>query len=81
MRALLLFAFIWPFTPEVKVDKTDYIGTIASYAAYAGMKATGNSPKPKVPTKDCTTCNGTGKVPTGDSNHPWTDCPDCEGLE
>jgi hypothetical protein len=36
--------------------------------------------KPLVDTKDCTRCNGVGKVRTGDGQG-WTDCPECEPKE
>jgi len=61
------------------VDTQDYVGHVAAEAAYSALLSAGSPSKPKVPTKDCTTCKGTGRVPTGDSNHPWTKCPDCDG--
>ncbi len=79
MKYSLLLAFIWPFVNVASVDTVDYVGDIAAYAAYAGLAADAVPAKPKVPTSECTTCDGTGKVPTGDSNNPWTKCPDCEG--
>lgn len=75
-----LLALLALFFPVVSRDNTDYGGKIAAYAAYASLQTTAAPVKPKVPTKDCTTCKGTGRVPTGDSNHPWTRCPDCEGV-
>ena len=70
---LLLFA-----QPEpVPQYKRDYVGTIAVEAAYASMRPEGPVTKPLVDTKDCTRCNGVGKIRTGD-NQGWTDCPDCE---
>jgi hypothetical protein len=57
---------------------TDYVGPVAAEAAYAAMQVDTNpAPKPKVDTKDCTTCKGTGRVRTGD-DQGWTKCPDCE---
>lgn len=76
LAALLVFLF-----PLVADDGTDYVGQVAAEAAYSAMLGSSATPtKPKVPTKDCTTCNGTGRVRTGDDNHPWTKCPDCAGL-
>lgn len=60
-------------------ETQDYVGQVAAEAAYSALLPSGSPSKPKVPTKDCTTCNGTGRVRTGDSNHPWTKCPDCDG--
>jgi hypothetical protein len=62
------------------VSDTDYVGRIAAEAAYSSLMTSVPTVKPLVPTKDCTTCNGTGRIRTGDSNHPWTKCPDCEGV-
>jgi len=58
--------------------KKDFVGVVATEAAYASLLPDTPVTKPIVDTKDCKRCNGTGKIPTGDSNHPWTDCPDCE---
>jgi hypothetical protein len=58
--------------------KNDFVGVIAANAAYAALAPDAAPVKPLVDTKDCKRCNGTGKIPTGDSNYPWTDCPDCE---
>jgi hypothetical protein len=73
---LSLLALLFPFTFS---GDTDYTGDVAAEAAYASMLPTGPAVKPKVPTKDCTTCNGTGRVRTGD-DQGWTKCPDCEGV-
>jgi len=78
MKNVLLLAFIWPFAPVEPDRPVDYIGSLSAYAAYAGLLPSKENPKPKVPTAECTTCDGTGQVPTGDSNNPWTKCPDCE---
>lgn len=76
-----LLALLALLFPVVSGDNTDYVGKIAAHAAYASLQTTAAPVKPKVPTKDCTTCKGTGQVPTGDSNHPWTRCPDCDGIK
>jgi hypothetical protein len=73
---LTVLAFLFPVN---HADNTDYVGEIAAHVAYAATLPSAAPTKPKVPTKDCTNCNGTGRVRTGDSNNPWTKCPDCEG--
>jgi hypothetical protein len=73
---LALIAFLFPASP---VSETDYVGRIAAEAAYANLLPSATPAKPKVPTKDCTTCNGTGRIRTGDDQN-WTKCPDCEGT-
>lgn len=75
LAALLVFLF-----PIVSGNNADYVGDVAAEAAYSAMLTSAAPSKPKVPTKDCTTCNGTGRVRTGDANHPWTKCPECEGV-
>lgn len=71
-----LFSWATPYadTPPQK----DYVGLVAAEAAYSALLPDTAPVKPKVPTKDCTTCNGTGRVRTGD-DQGWTKCPDCEG--
>lgn len=71
---LLLLA---PLVPHATPPQTDYIGVVAAEAAYASLLPRSAPTKPKVDRKDCTTCNGTGKVRTGDGLG-WTECPDCE---
>lgn len=67
------------FAPAaVPPPQQDYIGPVAAEAAYAALIPAAEPTKPKVPTKDCTTCKGTGRVRTGD-DQGWTKCPDCEG--
>ena len=72
---LTLLAFLFPLN---QMPDTDHVGEIAAHVAYADLLPSAPQVKPKVSTKDCTTCNGTGRVRTGDSNNPWTRCPDCE---
>lgn len=74
-----LAALLVLLLPFGRVNTSDYVGQVAAEAAYSAMLPTSGPAKPKVPTKDCTTCNGTGRVRTGDDNHPWTKCPDCDG--
>jgi hypothetical protein len=58
--------------------KKDFVGVVAAEVAYAALLPDTPVTKPLVDTKNCKRCNAIGKIPTGDSNHPWTDCPDCE---
>lgn len=74
-----LFALLAFLFPASQVSEHDYVGRIAAEAAYSSLLPTAAPSKPKVPTKDCTTCNGTGRVRTGD-DQGWTKCPDCEGT-
>lgn len=71
-----LFFFFAPVLPDA-TPKKDYIGVVAAEAAYASLLPDAAPVKPKVPTKDCKTCKGLGKVPSGDG-HEWTKCPDCD---
>lgn len=77
--ALFTALFSWVLPHADTTPKTDYIAVAASEAAYSALLPESAPVKPKVLTKDCTKCNGRGEVPTGDPNHPWTKCPDCEG--
>jgi len=61
-------------TPE---PVPDYVPDVAAAAAYASLIPEATVLKPKVPQKDCKTCNGTGRVRSGD-DISWTKCPDCE---
>jgi hypothetical protein len=71
-----LFFIFAPLVPDATPPK-DYIGVVAAEAAYAALLPDAAPVKPKVPTKDCKTCKGLGKVPSGDG-HEWTKCPDCD---
>jgi hypothetical protein len=73
-----LFLLFSPVTPNAEPPKKDCVGVVAAEAAYSALRNDSTPVKPLVDTKDCKRCNGTGKVSTGDSNNPWTDCPDCE---
>lgn len=74
-----LFVLLSPVLPYAETaPKTDYVAVAASEAAYSALISESAPVKPKVPTKDCTTCKGTGRVRTGD-DQSWTKCPDCEG--
>lgn len=71
-----LFVLLAPVLPD-DAPKKDYIGLVAAETAYAALVPEATPVKPKVPTKDCTNCKGTGKVPTGDGQG-WTKCPECD---
>jgi hypothetical protein len=73
-----MFDWLLALATTTEPPKQDFVGVIAANAAYAGLAPDAPVTKPLVDTKDCKRCNGSGKIPTGDSNHPWTDCPDCE---
>jgi hypothetical protein len=73
---LAMLALLFPINFS---DDTDYTGEVAAEAAYASLLPDPTAVKPKGPTKDCKTCNGTGRVRTGD-DQGWTKCPDCEGI-
>lgn len=75
-----MFEWLLALAPVTYAEppKKDYIGMVAAEVAYAALLPDSPVNKPLVDTKDCARCNRTGKIPTGDSNHPWTDCPDCE---
>lgn len=73
---ITLLVFLFPVNQGANQD---YVGRIAAEAAYSALLPDAPTPaKPKVPTKDCKTCNGTGRVRSGD-DQGWTKCPDCEG--
>lgn len=69
---LMLFSF-----GPSDATQADYIGMVAAEAAYAAVAVDAAPVKPKVPTKDCTNCDGTGKVRTGDGL-AWMPCPECD---
>lgn len=66
-----------PMVPHAQPPQKDYIGVAAAEVAYVALLPDTPVKKPLVDTKDCKTCNGVGRVRTGD-NQGWTDCPDCE---
>lgn len=74
-----LLSLFFTVAPLPATTEQDYIAAISAEVAYAALLPGPTPTKPKVPTKDCKTCNGTGRVRTGD-DHAWTKCPDCEGL-
>lgn len=61
-------------------QEQDFVGVVAAEAAYVTLLPAGTVPsKPKVDPKNCKTCNGTGRVRTGD-DQGWTKCPDCQPM-
>lgn len=75
-----MFEWLLALLPVTHAEppKKDFVGVVAAEVAYASLLPDTPVDKPLVDTKDCKRCNGKGQIPTGDSNHPWTDCPDCE---
>jgi hypothetical protein len=73
-----MFEWLLALATTNEPPRQDFVGALAVDAAYASLAPDTAPTKPLVDTKDCKRCNGSGKIPTGDSNHPWTDCPDCE---
>lgn len=80
----LLFAPTVPYADAPPTATADYVGLVAAEAAYAALLPSAPNPdKPKPPPVDpanCPTCKGTKRVPTGDSNNPWTKCPTCQPV-
>lgn len=68
-----MFDWLLAFTTTAAPPKQDFVGVLAVEAAYASLAPDVAPVKPLIDTKDCDRCNRTGKIPTGDSNHPWTD--------
>jgi hypothetical protein len=69
------------FTPVAPASApVDYVGPVAAEAAYASLRQSDEPAKPKVPRSECKTCEGTGRVRSGDGQG-WTKCPDCEPDE
>lgn len=64
-------------TTHGTTTQEDYVGVVAAEAAYASLIPDTAPVKPKVPQSECKTCNGAGRVRTGD-DQSWTKCPDCE---
>lgn len=79
-----LWLLIFPVAPVMNhaAPPEDYVGVVACEAAYASLLPASVEPKPKPPIdpKNCPTCKGTKRVPTGDSNNPWTKCPTCQPV-
>lgn len=73
---LWLLALIMSATHGTTTQE-DYVGVVAAEVAYASLLPDAAPVKPKVPQSECKTCNGTGRVRTGD-DQSWTKCPDCE---
>lgn len=71
----ILFYLLSPVMPHA--PQKDTVGLVAAEAAYSALLADQTPVKPKVPTKDCSTCKGSGKVRTGDGL-AWMPCPDCD---
>jgi hypothetical protein len=76
LLALLGFGVNHATTP-----KKDYVGVVAAEAAYSALLSSGApvTPAPLVDPKNCPTCKGVGKVPSGDGQG-WTKCPTCQPV-
>jgi hypothetical protein len=72
-----LFYLLTPVMSDAPPQK-DYIGLVAAEAAYAALLPD-KEVKPRVDPKDCKTCNGTGRVRSGD-DQGWTKCPTCQPM-
>lgn len=72
-----LFALLF----AAPVPPPDYVGQVAAEAAYSAMLQTAapeeDDTRPVNP--DCKTCNGTGRVRSGDGQG-WSKCPECFPL-
>ena len=69
-----LFLLLAPAAPET--PKSYYVGVVAAEAAYTDLlpeQAVDN----RVDQKDCTVCNGSGRVRSGDGQG-WTKCSNCK---
>ena len=73
---VLLAFFGWGLS-HATTPKKDYIGVVAAEAAYSALLPSRSPVKPPlVDPKDCPTCKGAGKIPSGDGQG-WTKCPTC----
>ena len=84
MYAFLMWlaAFFAPTPAPVtyaEPPKKVYIGMVAAEVAYSAALPSSAPVKPLVDPKDCKTCNGTGKVRSGDGQG-WTKCPTCQPM-
>jgi len=74
----LIFEWVLaPFSPAAaEIPQPYYVGIAAAEVAYADLlpeKAVDN----RVDREDCTVCNGTGRVRSGDGQG-WTKCSNCK---
>lgn len=76
LTSLLTF-FAGLFSAAAPAPEHDYGPEVSVEMAYSALMPRPVVTKPKVPQKDCKTCNGTGRVRSGD-DQGWTKCPDCE---
>jgi len=83
MYELLLWVLSF-FTPAVytaeahDAPQTDYVGMVAAEAAYSAALPGSAPVAPKKPIDpNCKTCQGKGKVPSGDGLG-WSPCPTCQ---
>lgn len=74
-----LLYLLTPLMTDAAPQK-DYVGMVAAEAAYAALLPDKEPVKPLVDPKDCKTCNGLGRVRSGDGQG-WEKCPDCQPAE
>ena len=84
LRALLLWLLAL-LTPDqvgqVQYGATptqDFVGVVAAEAAYTTFAPEKPKPAPNIDPKNCPTCKGAGRIPTGD-DQGWMKCPTCKG--
>jgi len=75
---LMLFFTPVAVVPDAKPTQKDVIGLVAAEVSYSALLhgsplAPVGPVNPEVDHKDCLTCGGTGKVPSGDGQG-WTKC-------
>ena len=76
-----LMLLFMPVVPDAPPPQKDYIGVVAAETAYSALLYGAPTVKPTpVNPADCSTCNGTGKVKTGDGIS-WTKCPTCQPAQ
>lgn len=84
LRSLLLWLLLL-LTPEQPAQvqygaapAQDFVGVVAAEAAYTTFAPEKPKPAPNIDPKNCPTCKGAGRVPSGDGQG-WTKCPTCKG--
>jgi hypothetical protein len=70
-----LFALLFGAQPVPVKDYTGYVAAEAAYSA-AMLTAEPEMPDDRKVNPDCKTCNGTGRVRSGDGQG-WSKCPAC----
>jgi len=77
---LLLLLTVPAQVTYAEPPQKDYLGMVAAEVAYASLLPNAPPVKPQpVDPKNCPTCKGAGKVPSGDGQG-WTKCPTCTPI-